>query len=77
MSARLLEHFAQISCDWFWEMDDQLKFSYFTSRWTEVFGRPPEQEIGKSRLDVAMNSQDRAFWQPHLDDLHARRRFAI
>ena len=75
MSARLLEDFAQISCDWFWEMDDQLKFSYFSYRWTELFGRSPEQEIGKSRLDVAMNSQDRAFWQPHLDDLHAHRPF--
>jgi diguanylate cyclase (GGDEF)-like protein/PAS domain S-box-containing protein len=75
MSARLLEDFAQISCDWFWEMDDQFKFSYFSYRWSELFGRSPEQEIGKSRLDIALNSADTAFWQPHLDDLHAHRPF--
>ncbi|MEA2832280.1 MAG: hypothetical protein QOG66_482 [Methylobacteriaceae bacterium] len=75
MSARLLEDFAQVSCDWFWEMDGQLRFSYFSSRWSELFGRLPEQEIGKSRLDVALNSDDIAFWQPHLDDLHAHRPF--
>jgi len=75
MSARLLEDFAQISCDWFWEMDDQFKFCYFSYRWSELFGRSPEQEIGKSRLQVAMNADDKAFWQPHIDDLHARRPF--
>lgn len=75
MSARLLEDFAQISCDWFWEMDDQFKFCYFSYRWSELFGRSPEQEIGKSRLEVAMNADDKAFWQPHIEDLHARRPF--
>ena len=75
MSARLLEDFAEISCDWFWEMDDQFKFSYFSYRWRELFGRSPEQEIGKSRLEVAMNADDKAFWQPHIDDLHAHRPF--
>jgi diguanylate cyclase (GGDEF)-like protein/PAS domain S-box-containing protein len=75
MSARLLEDFTEISCDWFWEMDDQFKFSYFSYRWRELFGRSPEQEIGKSRLEVAMNADDKAFWQPHIEDLHAHRPF--
>ncbi|GAC1331754.1 MAG: hypothetical protein NVSMB26_10510 [Beijerinckiaceae bacterium] len=75
MSARLLEDFAEISCDWFWEMDENLRFSYFSYRWSALFGRSPEQEIGKSRLDVAMNADDKVFWQPHIDDLLARRAF--
>src|SRR3954452_12319388 len=75
MSTRLLEDFAQISSDWFWEMDAQFKFSYFSYRWQELFGRSPEQEIGKSRLEVAMNADDKAFWQAHIDDLQAHRPF--
>ncbi len=75
MSARLLEDFAQISCDWFWEMDENFAFSYFSYRWSEVFGRSPEQEIGKSRLDLALNGDDTAFWEPHLADLYAHRPF--
>ena len=75
MAGRLLEDFAEISCDWFWEMDENLRFSYFSSRWQILFGRSPEPEIGKSRLQVALNSDDQTFWQAHIDDLLARRPF--
>ena len=75
MTARLLEDFTEISCDWFWEMDENLRFSYFSRRWQVVFGCSPEREIGKSRVQVAVNSGDMAFWQPHIDDLLARRPF--
>jgi diguanylate cyclase (GGDEF)-like protein/PAS domain S-box-containing protein len=72
---RLLEDFAQVSCDWFWEMDANLRFTYFSKRWEVVFGFSPEREIGKSRLEIAQNAEDQALWKPHLDDLLARRPF--
>jgi diguanylate cyclase (GGDEF)-like protein/PAS domain S-box-containing protein len=72
---RLLEDFAQVSCDWFWEMDANLRFTYFSNRWEVVFGFSPEREIGKSRLEIALNAEDQALWKPHIDDLLARRPF--
>jgi len=72
---RLLEDFAQVSCDWFWEMDANLRFTYFSSRWQEVFGYSPEREIGRSRLEIAQNAEDKELWQAHLADLSARRSF--
>ena len=41
---RLLEDFAEIASDWFWEMDADLRFSYFSSRLAEVAGVEPDRE---------------------------------
>jgi diguanylate cyclase (GGDEF)-like protein/PAS domain S-box-containing protein len=75
MSKRLLEDFAEIASDWFWEMDADLRFTYFSARLAEVVGVDTGAEIGKSRLDIAANSADPSFWQSHIDDLLARRPF--
>lgn len=75
MSKRLLEDFAEIASDWFWEMDGDLRFTYFSARLSEVVGVDTSAEIGKSRLDIAANSSDPSFWQNHIDDLLARRPF--
>ncbi|HEY8381185.1 MAG TPA: PAS-domain containing protein [Microvirga sp.] len=75
MAERLLQDFAEIASDWFWEMDENLRFSYFSSRLREVAGVDPHEEIGKSRVEIARNSSDAAFWQAHTDDLLARRPF--
>ena len=75
MSERLLEDFAEIASDWFWEMDADLRFSYFSSRLQAAAGVEPDREIGKSRLDIAANAENREFWRPHIEDLLARRPF--
>lgn len=75
MSERLLQDFAEIASDWFWEMDSELRFSFFSSRLQEFAGVEPDREIGKSRLEIAANSQNTAFWEPHIEDLLARRPF--
>ena len=76
MSKRLLEDFAEIASDWFWEMDGDLRFTYFSARLAEVVGVDTGAEIGKSRLDIAANSSDGpSFWQSHIADLLARRPF--
>jgi len=59
-----------------------------SGRWTRICASPisravsplvagvePDREVGKSRLDIAANAADRAFWQAHIDDLLARRPF--
>ncbi len=75
MTARLIEDFAEFASDWFWEMDENYRFSYFSSSLKTTVGVGPEQEIGKSRLDIAANAEDREFWQPHVDNLLRRETF--
>jgi diguanylate cyclase (GGDEF)-like protein/PAS domain S-box-containing protein len=72
---RLLEDFAEVSCDWFWEMDANHRFTYFSKRWEAVFGYSPDHELGKSRLEIAQNAEDQTLWKRHLEDLLAHRPF--
>lgn len=72
---RLLEDFAELASDWFWEMDENFRFSYFSSSLAKAAGVDPQQEIGKSRLDIAANARNKAFWQSHVDDLLNHRTF--
>ena len=75
MTARLLEDFAELASDWFWEMDENYRFSYFSSSLEKAAGVSPQKEIGKSRIDIASNAENREFWQPHIDDLLNKRTF--
>lgn len=67
--------FSAAAADWFWEMDEDLKFSYFSERQSEVTGFSSDQYIGKSRRDVSKELSDTEGWQAHLADLDARRPF--
>ena len=67
--------FAKSSTDWFWEMDEQLRFSFFSERFEMVTGVVPTQLLGKTREETGIPGVDPASWQNHLDDLKARRAF--
>ena len=56
-------------------MDENYRFSYFSSSLKATVGVEPEQEIGKSRLDIAANAEDREFWQRHVDTLLRKETF--
>ncbi|MEQ9642934.1 MAG: ATP-binding protein [Alphaproteobacteria bacterium] len=68
--------FADSASDWFWEMDDQLRFSYFSPRFEAITGVPPANLLGKRREEsgVAKMVNPEVF-QRHLDDLHSHRPF--
>ena len=68
--------FAAAASDWFWEMDEELRFSFFSQRFEEVTGVSPEALLGKRRdqSGVAQYVEPEA-WRSHLDDLEARRPF--
>ena len=68
-----LRGFASISSDWFWEMNSNLRFSYFSERARELSSTDIEAMLGKSRLDVVMQMDDN--WRAHFDDLEHRRPF--
>lgn len=44
--------FSQSSTDWFWEMDEQLRFSYFSENFAVALGVNPSFLLGKERIDV-------------------------
>ena len=69
------EDFANASSDWFWEMDEKLRFSHFSDRFTEVTGVPEEKLLGKTREETGIPGVDPEAWNRHLADLAAHRDF--
>ena len=67
--------FAEMASDWFWEMDENLRFSYFFGRNFEITGYQPSDLIGKTRAEMTAESVDDEKWCQHLADLDARRPF--
>ncbi len=73
--ARLL-NFANSSSDYFWEMNHELRFSYFSERFTEVTGVPVEELLGKRRDESGIEGAiDANLYREHLDDLNTHRAF--
>ncbi|MEM8812133.1 MAG: EAL domain-containing protein [Pseudomonadota bacterium] len=76
MNARLLDDFSGIASDWFWEMDENLRFSFFSERFESNSGFNVQSVIGKTREQLsAVVDDDEADWDTHLADLAARRPF--
>ncbi|MEM7426492.1 MAG: response regulator [Pseudomonadota bacterium] len=68
-SERRFRAFAETASDWFWEMDDQLRFSYFSDRFEQITGVPPRNLLGKTRQETGIPNVDEAAWQQHLHSL--------
>ncbi len=68
--------FASTTSDWFWEMDRDLRFSYFSERFTEITGVPSEWLLGKTREESGLKQfLDPITWERHLSDLANQRPF--
>ena len=66
---------AQMSADWWWEMNAELRFTSLSDQFTKVFGFPASVAIGKRRTDLDRTDYENPSWQKHLDDLAHRRPF--
>jgi len=64
---------AEVSSDWIWECDEQLRFTYFTERFFEITGVPTKELLGRTRIEVGRRND--ANWKQHIADLEARRPF--
>ncbi|MBO6949873.1 MAG: PAS domain S-box protein [Rhodospirillales bacterium] len=69
---RRLTDFADISVDWFFETDDKLRFSYFSARFEEVTGVPPEQLLGKTREEGGAPDADPGQFEAMLRNMRNR-----
>jgi PAS domain S-box-containing protein len=67
--------FADAASDFFWELDDQLRFTYLSGRMPEVAGIPPEQMLGRRADESGVIGLDPEVLESHLAELRARRPF--
>ncbi len=79
ISEQRFRDLAETASDWFWELDEKLRFTYVSPLYYEISGRNQEDIIGKTRLET-MNQEAagvaRAQLLAHLDDMEAHRPFS-
>jgi PAS domain S-box-containing protein len=74
--------FAEADTDWFWEMDENLRFSFFSEQFEEAVGTNPAMLIGRDRrqllvlhgfyVDDFCTEED---WEQHIQVLEAHEPF--
>jgi len=74
VSRQRFQDFAEAASDWLWEMDENLRFTYFSERIEAVMGQPADHWLGKTRRELTTETDD-AKWARHLADLEAHRPF--
>ncbi len=72
---RRLHDFAEAGADWFWEMDEQLRFSYFSRQFEKVTGVAPERLLGKTREETGIPNISEEKFIAHLATLHRHEPF--
>lgn len=71
-----LQDFIDAASDYFWEMDENLRFSYFSERFVAVTGLPINQFLGKTRAETGLERDiEPKIWRQHLEDLAEHRPF--
>lgn len=68
LSQERFRHFSESSADWFWEMDANLRFTYFSENFASIFGLSPASVLGKTRGDLVARTplNDKAILDAHL-----------
>lgn len=74
-SEKRFRELAEVSGDWFFEMDDELRISLVSGKFYEITGLTPDDIIGKHRHEIAAKGQQQAEFKRHLQDLKAHREF--
>ncbi len=73
-SERRVRDIAEISSDWIWECDEELRFTYLSSRFEQATGNQREHVLGKTCHDIKEISQS-DHWDNNLKDMLQRRPF--
>lgn len=72
-SEQRFKDIAEVTSDWFWEMDADLRFSYFSERAAELSGTDINATLGMKRSEIDIEMTDDLL--RHFDDLENRRSF--
>ena len=74
-SERRFREVAEVSGDWFFEMDSELRLSFISDRFFEITGLTPNDVIGRTRPEIAADTNAQSDFERHLANLEARREF--
>jgi PAS domain S-box-containing protein len=74
-SEERLRDFAKIGSDWWWEQDENLRFSFFSSAAFNGSRATAESHLGKTRREVGNAVLSDAEWEAHDATLAARQPF--
>ena len=74
-SEERFKDFTATASDWYFEMDEVVRFSYFSSRFTEITGVSEQALLGKTRQETGIPDIEPDVWAAHLDDLANHRPF--
>ena len=74
-SEKRFRELAEVSGDWFFEMDSDLRLSVVSDNFYSITGLSPEDVIGKKRDQIAASGADDARFKAHIADLQAHREF--
>lgn len=74
---RRFRDFSESTADWFWEMDGNLRFNYFSDNFEGAYGLKPEALLGLSRADLLARDQlnPQTLIDAHLGQLQLRQPF--
>ena len=67
--------FAEASSDYYWEMDEALRYSYFSHRYKSITGVDPKTLLGRTYQECEPPDLDDENWQRHFGDLENHRSF--
>ena len=70
-----LHDFAESGSDWFWEMDENLRFCYFSESFEAVSGVSPTKLLGKTRAETGIPNLPAEAFNEHLRTLESRQAF--
>ncbi|MDP6872663.1 MAG: PAS domain S-box protein [Alphaproteobacteria bacterium] len=65
--------FAASASDWYWEMDENLVYTYVSPNVRELLDQPASDFIGNSHRDILARRFDQSEWQPFFEAVRKRR----
>lgn len=74
-SERRFRELAEVSGDWFFEMDSELRLSFISDRFFEITGLEPDDVIGRTRRELAAGTNTDGIFEKHIADLESHREF--
>ncbi|HUV21208.1 MAG TPA: EAL domain-containing protein [Gammaproteobacteria bacterium] len=75
LQEKRLHDFATAGADWFWEMDENLRFSYFSDTFEDVTGVTPGFLLGRTREESGSPDIPPETWEEHLEILREHQPF--
>lgn len=72
--AQRYRDYTEITSDWYWEMDEEYRFTYFSREFEEVTGLPSASALGKTRWGgLGRENLGNIDWEAHKQSMYAHK----